>query len=110
MEGYTICEWLVILGAYAYEVVDSPMMTDDTFDRRVRSLAERGTDIPGFDPSTGQWVLELDVDFIGKIYRTAAAYNPKFKDIHHPQVIKALEHHQVWYYCCNKGVCLQGNI
>ena len=62
MIQYTDQEWQVILGAYAYEIKDNSLMSDFCYDISAKALAETGTNIPGYDASTGLWINDLIKD------------------------------------------------
>ena len=50
---YTLLEWGVILAAYAYEVLDEPIMSDYCFD----CIAQiRSKNIKDYSESTGMWI------------------------------------------------------
>lgn len=101
----TVCEWLIVIAAYAYEILDRPIMSDMEYDLRTRALDKWMTDIPGFSPATGYWVRDLDLDLIDRVYQKAASYYPAKKDLHSPQIQHALNELEIQFTCCNSDVC-----
>ena len=85
---YTLTEWLVILGAYAYDYLDDPCMSDRSWD----ILCEKCT---RFDENSSMWVRDMDEKLVAEVYATAQFYNrtgrKQYKDLHHPAVEKALQ-------------------
>jgi hypothetical protein len=71
-------EWDVILGAYCYEILDTPCMSDSTYDIYCKEVSRVGTTIPDFDSNTGQWIHDLIKD-------------EKAKEIIHEGALKMLE-------------------
>lgn len=107
MDGLTLCDWHLIIAAYAYEQGQKPIMSDWTFDRFSRAAEVRGTDIPGFAPCTGYWVNDMDQDLLEQIYQGAMDANgskySELQDIHHPALKVALDDSMVQTRCCKEG-------
>ncbi len=57
----------IIVMAAAYELYDSPVASDNSYDL-ICKMYEGGR-IPGFDPSTGQWVHKLMTEDIHELTR-----------------------------------------
>lgn len=57
--GYRLCELQLIVIAAAYELYDTPLASDSSYDLLCRVHEEDGPTLPGFDSSTGQWVHDL---------------------------------------------------
>ena len=64
MNGLTVCDWGLILAAYAYENTGRITMTDASYERESAAAKARGTAIPGFLDYTGGWVNSLDKELI----------------------------------------------
>lgn len=84
----TLLEWEIAVAAYAYEVLDEPIMSDFTYDLFCRLRGCSG--IPGYDKDTGQWVHGLDLTQLSSVHSKAHSYYPKHKDIHLHQIHLAL--------------------
>lgn len=107
MESLTVCDWELVLAAYAYEVQDRPTMTDNSYDRLCACAAERSTSIPGFVTYTGQWIIPLadDIghDILDLILEQARKDWPRQDDIHAPAIQAALDTAGIQYGCCCDG-------
>jgi len=90
-------DWQVAIAAYAYEVLDDPIMTDFSYDYHCRELAKMGASIPGFDDATGIWVQEMDLDLLDKVFHKARSYYPDHADVHLHQIKKALAELKIEY-------------
>ena len=84
---WNVMEWLVVLGAYAYDVLDDPCMSDRTWDTLCKNCTR-------FDENSGMWVRDMDIDQVAVVYNLAQTYNrsgkKQYKDLHHPAVERAL--------------------
>lgn len=96
----TICEWELAIAAWAYEMTGRVTMSDNSYDALCKSLADRGSNIPGFADMTGQWVHNMDMDLLEKICNYAWAGNRGQDDLHMPAVKDALDKYGVEYKCC----------
>lgn len=57
---FSVAELQVLAAAYAYEVLDSPIMSDRTFDLLAQSIEHSiSSKVGEFNPSTGQWIHEI---------------------------------------------------
>jgi len=59
--NFSSTEWQVIIAAYAYEVLDDPIMSDSTYDFLCTFIVDTAT-IKDFNPSTGMWIKDLIKD------------------------------------------------
>lgn len=98
MPVMSLCEWELVVAAYAYEIMHRPIMSDSTFDFLAREVLV--PNIPDFSPDTGQWVYGLDLDVIALVYNECRAQWPQHDDIAGTTIAGALERYTIPYTCC----------
>lgn len=103
MSLWTLCDWQLALAAHAYESGQTPIMTDDSYERFSALARERDTALPGFQDYTGQWVGELDREMLQLVLEQALDYNQDKDDLHGPAIRAALDDFELPYTCCNRS-------
>ena len=87
----TAMDWHLAVAAHVYEKGGAPVMSDMTFDILSKVAAERGSEIPGFQPCTGMWVQDMDRDLLEEIYQSALTVNMGKTDVHLLGIIHGLD-------------------
>lgn len=80
----------VVLWAYAYEIMDNPLVSDADFDQQCRFVnLSINTDRPdldewfrkNFDPCTGSWIRSYpEIDKLEKLYERVRGAVDEFED------------------------------
>ena len=105
----TLCDWQLILAAYAYEYMDTEIMSDASYDRMGADAAAQDTDIPGFLDYTGSWVgtiedeLYMPAGTLREVVTYALSLNRGYDDLHAPAIRASLTHHGIEFGCCCEG-------
>lgn len=55
MTRYSNSDWLILLGAYSYELANEPILTDRLYDE----LSKGKVNIKFFEDYTGSWIYKL---------------------------------------------------
>lgn len=105
MNGLTVCDWQLILAAYAYEYSGMVTMTDASYERMSAEAKARDSKIPGFLDYTGSWVGALDLVLINKVLLAALRRNMGKDDLHGPAIQAALDELGIEYTCCLSYNC-----
>lgn len=94
----SLCEWELAIAAYAYEIVDRPIMSDQTFDALAKLVLV--SNIPEFSADTGQWVHNLDLDLLSVVYHGCCNEHPKTQEISGATIQGVLAKLGIPHYCC----------
>ena len=102
----SVCDWMYALAAYAYEILDEPLMSDSRYDGLGYVLLTQGTELPGFSAATGQWVHDMDQNELKLVYEYAISVNEfGVNDLDRRALILALDYFFIEYKCCKMQAC-----
>lgn len=94
----SLCEWELAIAAYAYEIVNKPIMSDRTFDTLAGLLLF--SHIPNFSPDTGQWVYDLDMDLLSVVYHGCRGVYSKTEEVSGATIQGVLSKMGIPHFCC----------
>lgn len=90
VDQFTLPELQVLIAAYAYEVLDRPVLSDYIFDR-ICEVTSIGTKIPEFVTYSGMWIKDIEVSGLEQLCLEVCDSLDHDKIAHSPLIKKACD-------------------